>query len=137
DTLGSDVRRLAGEPTPQERAARVLRHRGVPETAIVRLGRVVENTQQELQADFDYARAQGFRRAIIVSSPYHTRRIRLMWNRHFEAQIPAVVRPTRYERVDPSRWWRSRRPIEEAIHEVFGISNFLLGGPIPTFEHGR
>jgi len=137
DSVAADVRRLSGEPAPQERGALILRRREVPETAIVRLERIVENTRQELQADFDYARAQGFRRVIIVSSPYHTRRIRTIWRSRFEAAIPAIVRATRYDPVDPARWWRSRRSLEEISHEVFGIANFLLGGPIPTFDRGR
>jgi uncharacterized SAM-binding protein YcdF (DUF218 family) len=136
DAVAEDVRRLSGEPAQQERASHILRKRGVPEASIVRLERMVDNTEQELQADFDYARAQGFRRVIIVSSPYHTRRIRAIWRSRFEAEIPAIVRVTRYEPVDPARWWRSRRSLEEISHEVFGITNFLLGSPIPTFDHG-
>ena len=136
DPVSEDVRRLAGEPTPQEHASQVLRRRGVPEAAIVRLDRIVENTREELQVDFDYARAHGFRRLIIVSSPYHTRRIRMIWRSRFGDEIPAIVRVTRYEPVDPFRWWRSRRSLEAVSHEVFGIANFLLGSPIPTFDHG-
>jgi uncharacterized SAM-binding protein YcdF (DUF218 family) len=137
DPAAEDVRRLSGEPTPQERGALILRRREVPKTAIVRLERIVDNTRQELQADFDYARAQGFRRVIIVSSPYHTRRIRTIWRSRFEDAVPAIVRATRYDPVDPTRWWRSRRSLEEISHEVFGIANFLLGSPIPTFDRGR
>ena len=137
DPTPADVRRLAGEPAPQERAWQVLRRRGVPETAIVRLERVVENTDQELRVDFDYARAHGFRRVIIVSSPYHTRRVRMIWRSRFGDEIPVSVRVTRYEPLDPSRWWRSRRSIEASSHEVFGIANFLLGSPIPTFDRNE
>jgi len=137
DPVTEEARRLSGEPPPQERGALILRRREVPETAIVRLERIVENTRQELQADFDYARAQGFRRVIIVSSPYHTRRIRTIWRSRFEDAVPAIVRATRYDPVDPTRWWRSRRSLEEISHEAFGIANFLLGSPIPTFDRGR
>ena len=136
DTISEDVRRLAGEPSQQEHAFQILRRRGVPEAAIVRLERIVDNTEQELRADFDYARAQGFRRVIIVSSPYHTRRIRVIWLSRFEAEVPAIVRVTRYGTVDPARWWRSRAHLEEVAHEVFGITNFRLGSPIPTFDRG-
>jgi len=137
DPVSAEVRRLSGEPAPQELAAVILRRRGIPEGAVVRLDRMVENTLQELQADFDYARAHGFRRVIIVSSPYHTRRIRLMWNRLFERELPAIVRASRYERVNPARWWRARRSLEAIAHEVFGITHFLLGSPLPTFDRGR
>lgn len=136
ELLSEEVRRLAGEPAQQEHSSQILRRRGVPEAAIVRLDRIVDNTEQELRADFDYARAHGFRRVIIVSSPYHTRRIRVIWRSRFEAEIPAIVRVTRYGTVDPARWWRSRASLEEVAHEVFGIANFLLGSPIPTFDRG-
>lgn len=137
DRLSEEVRRLAGEPTAQENASRVLRRRGVPEAAIVRLDRIVDNTLQELQADFDHARAHGYRRVIIVSSPYHTRRLRLIWSSRFERDVPAIVRPTRYEPLDPTRWWRSGHPLEKVMHEVLGIANFLFGSPIPTFDQSR
>ena len=137
DLMSAETRALSGEPTPQEHSVQVLRHRGVPEEAIIRLPRMVENTEGELAADFDYARAHGFRRVIIVSSPYHTRRISVIWRSRFGSEIPAVVRATRYEPGDPSRWWRSRRPLEAVVHEVFGITNFFLGGPISTFDRGR
>lgn len=137
DPTSAEVRRLSGEPPPQEYASVILRRRGLPEGAIVRLDRMVENTREELQADFDYARAHGLRRVIIVSSPYHTRRIRLIWNRRFEREIPAIVRASRYERVDPARWWRARRSLEAIAHEVFGIGHYLLGSPLPTFDRGR
>lgn len=136
EQVSEDVLRLAGEPAQQERASQILLRRGVPEAAIVRLERIVDNTEQELRADFDYARAHGFRRVIIVSSPYHTRRVSVIWRSRFEAEIPAVVRATRYGTVDPARWWRSRASLEEVAHEVFGITNFLLGSPIPTFDRG-
>ncbi|MGH2671191.1 MAG: YdcF family protein, partial [bacterium] len=134
--FSEEARRLAGEDPPQAHALRVLRRLAVPETAIVRLDRTVENTRQELRVDFEYARAQGFRRVIIVSSPYHTRRIRIMWDTQYQRAIPAIVRVTRYEPVDPSRWWRSRHALEDVVHEVFGITNFVLGSPLATFDRG-
>jgi uncharacterized SAM-binding protein YcdF (DUF218 family) len=135
--IPEEVRRLAGDPTPQERAARVLRRGDVPAGEIVHLDRPVENTLEELQVDFEYARARGFRRVIIVTSPYHTRRVRIIWNARFEREVPALVRPTRYEPVDPSRWWRSGHALEEVLHEAVGIVHFFIGTPIPTFDRGR
>jgi uncharacterized SAM-binding protein YcdF (DUF218 family) len=134
DPLPEVARRLAGEPPPQERAARVLVHAGVPALAIVRLTSVVENSDQELAADFAFARRQGFRRVILVTSPYHTRRVRIIWRSRYGRAIIASVYPTSYERWDPARWWRSRRYLESTVHEVFGIANFYLGGPLRTFD---
>jgi uncharacterized SAM-binding protein YcdF (DUF218 family) len=135
--IPDEARRLAGDPEPQERAARVLRRGGVLDSDIVRLDRPAENTLEELQVDFEYARARGFRRVIIVTSPYHTRRVRIIWNARFEREVPALVRPTRYEPVDPSRWWRSGHALEEVLHEAVGIVHFFIGTPIPTFDRER
>ena len=131
------ARQLAGEPTPQERAARALMHAGVPAPALVRLDREVETSAQELGADYDYARTQGFRRVILVTSPPHTRRVRIIWNSRYQASIPALVYPTAYEAWDAERWWRSRRSIEIALHELVGIGHFFIGSPISTFGSTR
>lgn len=135
--IPDEARRLAGDPEPQERAVRVLRRGGVADRDIIRLDRPVENTLEELTADFEFARAHGFRRVIIVSSPYHMRRVRVIWTARFEREIPALVRPTRYEPVEPARWWRSGRSLEEVLHEALGITHFFIGSPIPTFDRGR
>jgi uncharacterized SAM-binding protein YcdF (DUF218 family) len=133
DPIPAIARRLAGEPMPQMRAQRVLQHAGVPADAIVRLSRVVENTDQELAADFDYARASGFRRVILVTSAYHTRRVKVIWASRYGRALPALVHPTPYEHWDPARWWRSRHYVEWTVHELFGILNFQLGAPLRTF----
>ena len=134
--LAEEVRREFELPPEQDYVLRVLRGAGVPTSAIVRLDRIVDNTLQELEAAFDYARGQGFRRLIIVSSAYHTRRVRFIWRTRFEREVPAVIRATRYEVIEPTRWWRSRRSIEDVTHEVGAIAHFLLGSPIPTFDRG-
>lgn len=130
------ARRLAGEPPPQERSVRVLEHARVPAASIVRLDRVVENTGQELAADFEYARRHGFRRVILVTSPVHTRRVRIVWNRRYQAGVAALVHPAPLEPFDPDRWWRSRRWLEDGVHELVGIAHFLVGSPLPTFDRG-
>jgi uncharacterized SAM-binding protein YcdF (DUF218 family) len=134
--FSEQVRREFGLDTEQENVARTLRRAGVPDAAIVRLDRIVENTEQELQADFDYARAHGFRRVVLVSSPYHTRRMRIIWRTRFERDVAAVIRATRYEPVYPVRWWRSQHSLKDVTHEIGGIANYLLGAPIPTFDRG-
>jgi uncharacterized SAM-binding protein YcdF (DUF218 family) len=129
-----EARREFALAPQQDGVLRLLRDAGVPQTAIVRLDRIVDNTLQELEVAFDYARGQGFRRIIIVSSAFHTRRIRLIWRTRFQRELPAVIRTTRYEVVDPTRWWRSRRSIEDVTHEIAAIAHFFLGSPIPTFD---
>jgi uncharacterized SAM-binding protein YcdF (DUF218 family) len=128
------ARRLAGEPPPQEAAARVLVHVGVPAKAVARLEQVVANTDEELRVDFDYARAKGFRRVILVTSPQHTRRVRMIWNAYYQATVPALVHPTPFEEFDAARWWRSSRSLEKGLYELAAIAHFLVGRPLPTHD---
>lgn len=130
----SVARQVSGEPSRQERAVRVLRHVGVPEAAVVTLSQEVDNTVQELAADFAFATKQGLRRVILVTSANHTRRVRVIWNSRYERRIPALVYPTSWEAYDARRWWVSRRTMEETIHEALGIVHFMLGSPLPTFD---
>jgi uncharacterized SAM-binding protein YcdF (DUF218 family) len=134
DPVPEITRQLAGQPRAHEIAGRVLRHRGVPPSAIVLLDSGVENTAQELAADFALARERGFRRVILVSSASHTRRVSLIWSRRYAERIPAIVRPTTYEPFPADRWWRSRHAVEAALHEYFGMLNFVLGSPLTTFD---
>jgi uncharacterized SAM-binding protein YcdF (DUF218 family) len=133
----AEARRLAAEPSPQERAAQTLRRLGVPAPATVRLTQMVDNSRQELAAHFAHARAQGWRRVIIVTSPPHTRRVRVIWNARYQAQVAALVHPTPYEGFDPDRWWRSSRSLEGGFYELAAIANFLIGSPLPTYDRGE
>ena len=74
---------------------------------------------------------------IIVTSPSHTRRVRMIWDARHGATLAALVHPTPYETFDARRWWRSRHGVAAVIHEVGGIVNFRLGSLLPTFDEGR
>ena len=128
------ARSVSGEPSRQERAVRVLRHVGVPADAIVTLSQEVDNTLQELAADFWFATGHGLRRVILVTSPNHTRRVRVIWNSRYEHTVPALVAATSWDPYDPRRWWASRRSLSETIHEVLAIVHFMIGSPLPTFD---
>jgi uncharacterized SAM-binding protein YcdF (DUF218 family) len=131
----SIARRLARLPPGQDTASVALRNLGVPDRAILRLEPEVENTVEELAVIADVSRARGFRRIILVSSPSHTRRIRMIWDARPRG-VAASVYPTSYETFDPHRWWRSRHGVETMLHELGGIVNFKLGSVLPTFDEG-
>ncbi|MBI2218461.1 MAG: YdcF family protein [Candidatus Rokubacteria bacterium] len=133
DIVGEIPRRLAGLPTSQEHAAQVLRHVRVPDRAIVRATEIADNTEQELSIDFELARARGFRRVIMVTSPSHTRRVKTIW-RPYDDRVQGLVYPTPWERFPAERWWQSRKALETTVHELFGLLNLALGSPLTTFD---
>jgi len=105
---------------------RVLIKAGVPTSAIVQLPRVTMNTRDELQADFEYAQAQGFSRMMLVTSSYHTRRVTMIWRQISRGRMPATVHATPYERFDPNLWWASPTKLRSGLHELGGIAQVLL-----------
>lgn len=126
-------RRLARLPPIQDFAGVVLTNVGVPRHAILRLDPEVQNTKEELAVIDGVARARGFQRIILVTSPSHTRRVRILWDARGSV-VAAVIHPSSYETFDARRWWRSRHGVEGMIHELGGILNFTLGSVLPTFD---
>jgi uncharacterized SAM-binding protein YcdF (DUF218 family) len=130
------ARRLARHPPSQDVSSAALGNVGVPNAAILRLDVEVENTAEELAVIADAARARSFRRIIIVTSPSHTRRVRMIWDAQ-SRPVTALVHPTSYESWDTQRWWRSRQGLESVVHELGGMVNFRLGSALPTFDTAR
>jgi uncharacterized SAM-binding protein YcdF (DUF218 family) len=130
------ARELARFPPGQTVTSGVLLTLGVPERAILRLEREVENSVDELAHIADVSRARGYRRIVLVTSPPHTRRVRMIWDAG-RSGITALVHPTPYETFDQTGWWRSRHGFETVIHELGGMLNFKLGSRLATFDEGE
>lgn len=85
-----------------------------------------ENTHIELILAKVYMQAYGFDSAIIVSSPYHMRRVKLLTKLVFpENEYTILCVPDRYENVhDP--WWTNRKDVTWIIMEYTKITWFLI-----------
>ncbi len=120
-----------GAPSRGELAVAVLERLNVPRGAIILLDTPAINTMEELASIRHFALAERLRRIIIVSSPDHMRRIRVIWNRTAGSLVEARLHPAPEEDgFDPNHWWTSKVGAEYLFHEYFGILNFLLGSPI-------
>ncbi len=126
------LRELGLEPTERRELARmVLERLNVPRGAIRFVNASGVNSADELASIRRLAVAEGFRHIIIVSSPHHMRRIRVIWKQGANPAVEARLHPALEEDgFDPDRWWTSRVGAEYLVHEYFGILNFLLGSPI-------
>jgi len=121
--LGLGVRSL----DLQEEAQLALETYGVPADRIVPLADPVSTTESELALVHRTAQALGYRRVILVSSPFHTRRVKLIWSRAGGERIEGLVVPTGNEEFTVEGWWRKRRVAEAALHEYLGIVMIYLG----------
>jgi len=99
---------------------------GVPRDAIVTLDQPAEITETELRAVATAARDRGWRRVILVTSPFHTRRVQVIWRRESGGAIEGRLATAPDECVAGDPWWRRRRCSEAVLHEYLGLLALYL-----------
>ena len=99
---------------------------GVPRDAIVTLDQPAEITETELRAVAAAARDRGWRRVILVTSPFHTRRVQVIWRRESGGAIEGRLATAPDECVAGDPWWRRRRCSEAVLHEYLGLLALYL-----------
>jgi uncharacterized SAM-binding protein YcdF (DUF218 family) len=95
--------------------------RGVPKEKIVRVAHNAENTREEAQALVQQALEHKWRSVIVVTSNYHTRRARYIFQRVFPAQFQVRVTGAHDGDFDPEHWWQTRQSLKELTREFAGM----------------
>ncbi len=98
-----------------------LEARGVPQGAIVRLAHHAENTKDEAAAIAQMIAQHGWKRMLLVTSDYHTRRSRYICARSFPPGTALRVVAARDSDYDPDNWWRTRGGTKIFFHELAGM----------------
>jgi hypothetical protein len=75
----------------------------------------------ELRAVAAEAHTRGWRRVLLVTTPNHSRRVRLIWHREAGAGIEAGIAMIDDECSADRTWWRRRRCSEAVLHEYLGL----------------
>ena len=104
----------------------VLDKHGVPPDAIVALAEPVKTTEGELRLVAETARARGWRRIILVTSPQHSRRVKLVWTRESSGSVEGLVALVKEDDFPGDGWWRKRRQAESVLHEYLGLVAIYL-----------
>src|SRR6267378_2342678 len=63
---------------------------------------------------------RGWRRVVVVTSNYHTRRARYIFRRVFPPAVQVRVTPARDTYYDPDGWWHSRQGVKIFFRETWG-----------------
>lgn len=95
--------------------------RGVPAGSIVRLAHRAENTREEATAISQLLAARGWKRILLVTSNYHTRRSRYICARAFPPGTVLGVVGAPDSDYDPHSWWRTRTGLKIFAHEAVGM----------------
>ena len=88
---------------------RDLQAHGVPASAIVRFPQRAANTREEAQALRDLVANRGWRRVLVVTSNYHTRRARYIFRKVFPPQVRVLTISAPDSDYDPDHWWETRQ----------------------------
>lgn len=116
-------------PTRSTLRRRILIHLGVPEESLVPFGNGHISTAEEAEALRDHFAANpesAPKLIILVTSPYHTRRARLIF-RDTLPDIEFIVTSPPEGRLD-EHWWRDRTSAIRAVLETFKFAHYLVGG---------
>lgn len=95
--------------------------RGVPKQAVVAFPHDARNTLEELRGIREFAGQHGWKRIMIVTSNYHTRRTRYLCEHVFPADVHVLVVAAPDHDYDPDSWWRTRIGIKTFFHEFVGM----------------
>ncbi len=109
---------------PSAGMAELLQHdlieRGVPKEKILLLAQDVDSTEEEAATLAKYSEEHHFRSVIVVTSNYHTRRARYVFEKAFPSAIAVTVASARDGDFDPDHWWEKRKSEKLFFHELTG-----------------
>jgi uncharacterized SAM-binding protein YcdF (DUF218 family) len=100
--------------------ARDLESDGVPPSAILRFSHRADDTQDEAEGLRVLAEQKGWRRILLVTSNYHTRRARYIFRKVFPTSVRLEIAGAPDSAFDPATWWESRRARKLFFLETVG-----------------
>ena len=95
--------------------------RGVPKDKILRVAHDGESTLDEAETLANLAKAKKWHTAIVVTSNYHTRRARYIFQHVFPHGIDVRVASARDADFDPQAWWVKRKSTNLFMREILGM----------------
>jgi uncharacterized SAM-binding protein YcdF (DUF218 family) len=124
------VAALGVRPPRHDQVARdILRHAGVPASAIVVLDDPVDGLDREMAVVGAALRRRPDIRPIVLTARTHTARARLLLREAYAPAAHARVRAPHADGFTVDRWWHQRGAIREVALEYAKWVALLTGGP--------
>ena len=115
-------------PSNAEMARDTMVRLGVPAAAITIMPDIHDSTAHEANTFERLAARRGWRRIIVVTSKFHTRRAGFAVRRELKGSgVEVIVRGTRYDPADPAHWWRTRGGMRWTASETQKLIAYALG----------
>jgi uncharacterized SAM-binding protein YcdF (DUF218 family) len=93
---------------------------GVPAAAIIAMTHRADDTREEAVAVSEFVASHGWKKILLVTSNYHTRRSEYIYERSLPpgTQLRVISAPD--IEYDPQSWWRTREGLKIFFHEAGG-----------------
>jgi uncharacterized SAM-binding protein YcdF (DUF218 family) len=115
-------------PSEAEIARDTIVRLGVPAHAVTVVRDIHDSTAHEAHTFRSLAQSGGWRRIVIVTSKYHTRRAGFAIRRELKGSgVEVIVRASRYDPSDPEHWWRTRGGMRWTASETQKLIVYALG----------
>jgi uncharacterized SAM-binding protein YcdF (DUF218 family) len=113
-------RSLRSYATTTDLMKRDLVDHGVPAAAILPLTHRADDTREEAVAVSEFVASHHWKKILLVTSNYHTRRSEYIYERTLPpgTQLRVISAPD--IEYDPQSWWRTREGLKIFFHEVGG-----------------
>lgn len=95
--------------------------RGVPKDKVLRFAHDSSDTIGEAGALANLAKGKHWSSVIVVTSNYHSRRVRYIFEKIFPAEIAMSVASARDGDFDTEHWWEKRKSTALFAHEILGM----------------
>jgi len=118
-------RRLRPDAGISELMEHDLVERGVPKEKILRFTHDADSTIEEARAVAKLAADHHWKSLVIVTSNYHTRRTRYIFEKVFPPGVTINVASARDGEFDPERWWEKRESIKLFTRELAGMAEAM------------
>jgi uncharacterized SAM-binding protein YcdF (DUF218 family) len=99
--------------------------RGVPKDKIMRLSQDADSTREEAGAVEKLVVEHHWKSLVVVTSNYHTRRTRYIFQKVFPSGVVVSVASARDGDFDPERWWEKRKSIKLFTRELAGMGEAM------------
>ncbi len=116
-----------GGRTEGELTREVLLRLGVPKHVLTDLPLTVDSSRGELEAFRDYLQHTKPRRAAIVTSDFHTRRVSVLLSRICQVEgVELVLISAPVDACTPANWWRSEAGLGTYLLETVKLVSVYL-----------
>jgi uncharacterized SAM-binding protein YcdF (DUF218 family) len=96
--------------------------RGVPKDRIVAFPQDADNSKEQAEALRKLVQDRNWKRVIVVTSNYHTRRARYIFGKIFANSAAVRIASAPDGDFDPAHWWERRKSVKRFVDEVLAYA---------------